>query len=95
MKKKFVLKGRKKFQSLMRGRVLKRGGLTLFVMAGSGRIGVACHSGVKGAVNRNRIKRHLREYARTYILPQIGRRDVLLIANSHTFRKDRIDLGKY
>lgn len=96
MKKKYTLKGRKGvFRRVMRGTVIKKGGLTIFMTAGHGKIGVTCSKTVKGAVNRNRIKRHLREYARKYILPQIANRNVVLIASSHLFLKKKVNLGEY
>jgi ribonuclease P protein component len=91
MKKKLVFKGR--FERLMKNsQVIKQGGVTIFITTGRGRIGVAVHKSVKGAVNRNAIKRHLREYARLVILPQLGKRDCIIVSNSKSFSKRPVTL---
>ena len=76
---------------MKRAQVVKQGGLAIFIVPGDGKVGVAVKKGMKGAVNRNRVKRRLREYARIHILPRLGKRNVILIAANKDFRKEAID----
>lgn len=89
MKKKNRVRGN--FSKILAHRVSREGGLTVFAIPGRGRIGVAVAKSVKGAVKRNRIKRHLREFAHNTILGKT-KMDVILVAGDIHFSKKPVKL---
>lgn len=89
MKKKNRVRGN--FSKILAHRVSREGGLTVFAIPGRGRIGVAVAKSVKGAVKRNRIKRHLREFAHDTILGKT-KMDVILVAGDTHFSKKPVKL---
>src|SRR5438034_742512 len=82
MNKKQTVK--KNFQKILAHRLSREGGLTVFGIPGRGRVGVAVAKSVKGAVRRNRIKRHLREFAHNSVLGKT-RLDIILVAGTISF----------
>ena len=84
---------RRNFARILKTKVYTGGGLSVFATAGSGKIGIAVVKTVKGAVKRNRIKRHLREYARKNVLGKYPKQDVVLVAGDHRFSKKVITIG--
>jgi ribonuclease P protein component len=84
---------RKNFARILKTKVYSGGGLSVFAVPGRGLIGVAVVKTVKGAVNRNRIKRQLREYARKNVLGKYPSRDVVLVAGDHRFSKRKFEIG--
>jgi ribonuclease P protein component len=88
MKKRDRVKGN--FDRILKVRVSREGGLTIFAAKGRGRIGVAVSKSVKGAVNRNRIKRQLRVYADKNILGKYPDKDVILVAGAPKFSKKAV-----
>jgi ribonuclease P protein component len=77
---------RTNFSKILAHRISREGGLTVFAVPGRGRIGVAVAKSVKGAVKRNRIKRHLREFAHDTLLGKT-KMDVILVAGDTHFSK--------
>lgn len=76
MKRRIRLRGRRDFQALVSGRrVFAGAGLVAFARPGATdhtRIGVAVSRQVKGSVNRNRVRRRLREACRVGFLPGLA-----------------------
>ncbi len=70
---------RSNFPRVLKTKVASVGGLGIFAVPGKGKIGIAVNKSVKGAVNRNRIKRQLRIYADTYFLGKT-KKDVVIVA---------------
>jgi len=87
MKKKYRVRGN--FSKILAHRFSREGGLTIFAVKGRGRIGVAVSKSVKGAVNRNRIKRQLRVYAQKNVLGKT-KMDVILVAGDIKFSRKPI-----
>lgn len=85
---------RKNFQRILKTKVYSGGGLSVFAVSGRGLIGVAVSKTVKGAVNRNRIKRHLREYADKNVLGKYPTKDIVIVAGDHRFSKRKIEIGE-
>lgn len=90
MKKKDRL--RRNFSRVLKNKVYSGGGLSVFAVPGRGKIGIAVNKSVKGAVKRNRVKRHLREYANKHILGKTTM-DVVLVAADHRFLKKPVRLS--
>lgn len=76
----------------MKNKVYSGGGLSVFSVPGTGKIGIAVAKSVKGAVSRNRIKRHLREFARKNLMGKSSV-DMVLMAGDPRFSKKEIKLG--
>lgn len=91
MRKRDRVRGR--FNKILGNRIYSKGGLTIFGIPGKGKVGVAVYKNVKGAVKRNRVKRHLREFARKNVLHKTSY-DVILIAGDKDFSKGPITLPK-
>lgn len=90
MKKKDRL--RKNFARVLKTKIHSGGGLSIFAVPGTGKIGIAVNKSVKGSVKRNRIKRQLREYARKYVLGRT-KKDVVLVAGDPGFSKKEIRIA--
>lgn len=84
---------RKNFARVLKTKVYSGGGLSVFAVPGKGLIGIAVVKTVKGSVKRNRIKRHLREYARANVLGKYPLKDIVLVAGDHRFSKRKIEIG--
>ena len=91
MKKKDRL--RRNFARVLKVKVHSGGGLSVFAVPGSGKIGIAVSKSVRGAVNRNRIKRQLRVFADKHILGKT-KKDVVLVAGDPKFSKKGIKIEK-
>jgi ribonuclease P protein component len=92
MKKRDRLRGN--FDRVLKNRVSRDGGLTIFAVKGRGKIGVAVSKSVKGAVKRNRIKRQLRVYADKNVLGKT-KMDVILVAGDPKFSKKPVKIPTY
>lgn len=88
MKKRDRLRGN--FDRVLKNRVSRDGGLTIFAVKGRGKIGVAVAKTVKGAVKRNRIKRQLRVYADKNFLGRVHDKDIVLVAGDPHFSKKKL-----
>jgi len=82
------------FQRVLKIKVHSGGGLSVFAVPGRGLIGIAVSKSVRGAVNRNRIKRQLRVYADKHILNKYPKKDVVLVAGDPRFSKREIKIEK-
>lgn len=82
---------RRNFARVLKVKVYSGGGLSVFAVSGTGKVGIAVAKTVKGAVRRNRIKRQLRVYADKNILGKT-KKDVVLVAGDPKFSKKVIDV---
>jgi ribonuclease P protein component len=89
MKKHQTLK--RNFQRVLKKKIYSGGGLSVFAVPGRGLIGVAVSKTVKGAVKRNRIKRHLREFAMKNLMGK-SNVDMILMASDPGFSKKPVKL---
>lgn len=84
---------KRNFARVLKKKVYSGGGLSVFSVPGTGKIGIAVAKSVKGAVKRNRIKRQLREFARNNLMGQ-STVDMVLVAGDPKFSKRKIKLEK-
>lgn len=89
MKKHQILK--RNFQRVLKKKIYSGGGLSVFAVPGRGLIGIAVSKSVKGAVKRNRIKRHLREFATKNLMGK-SNVDMVLMAGDPGFSKKEIKI---